>query len=86
MTIRKKLVRNFFIQNFLGLLAALYIYIIRITSSIRFANQSIPERYWKNNEPFILAFWHSQLMMIAFSWKIKTRINILASDHSDGRF
>ena len=86
MTIRKKLVRNFFIQNFLGLLAALYIYITRITSSIRFANQSIPERYWKNNEPFILAFWHSQLMMIAFSWKIKTRINILASNHSDGRF
>jgi lysophospholipid acyltransferase (LPLAT)-like uncharacterized protein len=86
MTIRKKLVRNFFIQNFLGLLAALYIYITRITSNIRFVNQSIPERYWKNNEPFILAFWHSQLMMIAFSWKIKTRINILASDHSDGRF
>ena len=71
MTIRKKLVRNFFIQNFLGLLATLYIYITRITSSIKFANQSIPERYWKNNEPFILAFWHSQLMMIAFSGMMK---------------
>ena len=24
--------------------------------------------YWKNNEPFILAFWHSQLLMITYSW------------------
>ncbi|MDC0057315.1 lysophospholipid acyltransferase family protein [Alphaproteobacteria bacterium] len=86
MTIKKRLVKNFFIQNFLGLLAALYIYINKITSSIKYANQSIPEHYWKHNEPFILAFWHSQLMMIAFSWKAKTKINILASGHSDGRF
>ena len=86
MTIKKRLVKNFFIQNFLGLIAALYIYVTKITSNIKYANQSIPERYWKNDQPFILAFWHSQLMMIAFSWKIKTKINILASDHSDGRF
>jgi hypothetical protein len=86
MTIRKKLVKNFFIQNFLGLIAALYIYITKITSNIKYENQLIPEGYWKNNQPFILAFWHSQLMMIAFSWKITTKINILASAHSDGRF
>jgi len=86
MTIKKRLVKNFFIQNFLGLLAALYIYINKITSSIKYANQSIPEHYWKQNEPFILAFWHSQLMMIAFSWKAEKKINILASGHSDGRF
>ena len=39
-----------------------------------------------SNKPFILAFWHNQLMMISFCWKSKKKINILASSHSDGRF
>ena len=86
MTIRKKLVRNFFIQNFLGLIAALYIYITKITSSIKYENQLIPEGYWKNNQPFILAFWHNQLMTISYGWKTNKKISILASSHSDGRF
>ena len=37
-------------------------------------------------KPFILAFWHSQLMMIGYVWKSKTVLNMLASSHSDGRF
>ena len=86
MNIKKRLVKNFFIQNLLGLITSVYIYTVRITSKINYENMSIPERLWKSNEPFILAFWHSQLMMIGFSWKIKKKINILASSHSDGRF
>ena len=59
---------------------------MRITSSIHIENKSIPDTFWKQNKPFILAFWHSQLMMISFCWKSKKKINILASAHSDGRF
>ena len=65
---------------------AIYIYIVGITSKIKTVNTSIPRSFWKSNEPFILVFWHSQLMMISYTWKSQKKINILASKHSDGRF
>jgi Uncharacterized protein conserved in bacteria len=86
MKIKKILLKNLVVQNFLGLLVSVYIYFVKITSSIKFENEKIPEEYWKQNKPFILAFWHSQLMMISFAWKSNKKINIIASGHSDGRF
>ena len=86
MHIKKKLLKNFFVQNILGFFTFLYIRAVNFTSSIQFENESIPKQFWNNDKPFILAFWHSQLMMIKFSWKINKKINILASGHSDGRF
>ena len=86
MSIKKRIIKNFFIQNILALSAFIYIYITKITSRIKYENIHIPEYYWKNNKPFILAFWHSQLMTISYTWKIKKTMNILASSHSDGRF
>ena len=86
MNIKKKLAKNFLIQKILAFIAVMYICIVSLTSNIKYINNSIPEKYWKNDQPFILAFWHSQLMMISFSWKNKKKLNILASGHSDGRF
>ena len=86
MAIKKKLVKNFIVQNILGLLGFIYICIVRITSQINHKNKSIPEYFWKNKKPFILAFWHNQLLMISFSWKKNKKLNILASGHSDGQF
>tara|TARA_Y100000996_G_scaffold405773_1_gene381336 strand:+ start:219 stop:890 length:672 start_codon:yes stop_codon:yes gene_type:complete len=86
MRLKKKLLKNIIVQNILGILTAVYILIVRVTSRINIVNQSSPDYFWKNNKPFILAFWHSQLMMISFCWKSKYGINILASGHSDGRF
>ena len=86
MRIKKKLLKNFFVQNILGFFTFLYIRAVNLTSSIQFENESIPKQFWNNDKPFILAFWHSQLMMIGFAWKKKQNVNILASSHSDGRF
>ena len=86
MTIKKKLVKNFIVQNILGILGFIYIFFVRITSQIYHKNISIPEHFWKYKKPFILAFWHSQLLMITFSWKKNAKLNILASGHSDGQF
>ncbi len=86
MKIKKKIIKNFFVQHFLAFIAFLYIILVRGTSLIIEKNSHVPEYYWNNNKPFILAFWHSQLMMISFCWKSNTKINILASGHSDGRF
>ena len=86
MTIKKKIIKNFFVQHFLAFLSALYIKLVRSTSIILEKNIESPEFYWKNNKPFILAFWHNQLMMISYCWKSNSKINVLASGHSDGRF
>ena len=86
MHIKKKLLKNFFVQNILGFFTFLYIRAVNLTSSIQFENESIPKQFWNNDKPFILAFWHSQLMMIGFAWKKKQNVNVLASSHSDGRF
>lgn len=86
MKIKKKILKNVITQNILAFIVTLYIYFVKLTSSIKYENSSIPREYWNNNKPFILAFWHSQLMMMSFSWFAKKRINILASSHSDGRF
>ena len=86
MKIKKKITKNFFVQHFLALITVFYIKLVRVTSVIIDKNIESPNSYWDNNKPFILAFWHSQLMMISFCWKSKYGINILASGHSDGRF
>ena len=76
MTIKKKIIKNFFVQHFLAFLSALYIKLVRATSVILEKNIESPEFYWKNNKPFILAFWHGQLMMLSAAWKIKKDLNI----------
>ena len=86
MKIKKKIVKNFFTQQFLALVSAIYIKLVALTSSIIIKNIESPQFYWRNNKPFILAFWHSQLMMISYCWNSESKINILASGHSDGRF
>mgnify|MGYP003947797901 CR=1 FL=1 len=86
MKIRKKLLKNIFIKNILAFIVVLYIFFVNLTSRINYINISIPQSFWKNNKPFILAFWHNQLMMIAYAWKSSEKINIVASSHSDGRF
>ena len=86
MQIKKKLLKNFIIQNILAFFVSIYIYIVKLTSSIQYENQWIPEKFWKNNQSFILAFWHSQLLTISYCLKSKKKINILASAHDDGRF
>ena len=69
MHIKKKLLKNFFVQYILGFFTFLYIRTVNFTSSIQIENESIPKQFWNDDKPFILAFWHSQLMMIGFSWK-----------------
>ena len=86
MKIKKKIIKNFLVQHFLALICVLYIKFVKITSVVIEKNIESPNSYWNSNQPFILAFWHSQLMMISYCWKSDNHINILASGHSDGRF
>ena len=86
MSIRKKLLKHFIVQKLLAFIAFIYIVFVKITSNIKYENIDSPKKYWQNKKPFILAFWHGQLMTFSYTWKINKKLNILASSHSDGRF
>ena len=86
MQFKKKILKNIITQNILGFICYLYIAFVKISCKIHYDNENFPKHYWIHKKPFILAFWHSHLMMIGYSWKINKKINILASGHSDGRF
>ena len=81
----KKIIKLFY-TTITCFFSVIYIKLVAGTSSIIIKNIETPQFFWKNNKPFILAFWHSQLMMISYCWNSETKIYILASGHSDGRF
>ena len=86
MSFKKKIFKFSFSQKILAFIGYLYILFVGYTSKIQIKNSELPEKLWKENKPFILAFWHGQLMMIGHVWKSKAVLNMLASSHSDGRF
>ena len=86
MNFKKKIFKFTISQKILAFIGYLYILLVGYTSNIQIKNSDLPEKMWIKKQPFILAFWHSQLMMIGYVWKSKTILNMLASSHSDGRF
>ena len=86
MSFKKKIFKFSLTQKFLAYLGYLYILLVGITSKINIKNEEYSIKMLKEKKPFILAFWHSQLMMIGYVWKSNNVLNMLASSHSDGRF
>jgi len=86
MSFKKKIFKFSISQKILAFIGYLYISFVCYTSKIQIINSELPEKLWRENKPFILAFWHGQLMMIGHVWKSKAVLNMLASSHSDGRF
>ena len=86
MSFKKKIFKFSISQKILAFIGYLYILFVCYTSKIQILNSELPEKMWRENKPFILAFWHGQLMMIGYVWKSKAVLNMLASSHSDGRF
>ena len=85
MSFKKKFLNFLYLKKFC-FIGYLYILFVCYTSKIQIINSELPEKLWRENKPFILAFWHGQLMMIGHVWKSKAVLNMLASSHSDGRF
>ena len=86
MSFKKKFFKFTLSQKILAFIGYLYILVVCYTSKIQIQNSRLPKKMWIEKKPFILAFWHSQLMMIGHVWKSKAVLNMLASSHSDGRF
>ena len=82
----KKIFKYSLLQKFLAYVGYIYILFVCITSKIKIKNGQLTKKMLIDKKPFILAFWHSQLMMVGYVWKSKNTLNMLASSHSDGRF
>ena len=82
----KKIFKYSLLQKFLAYVGYIYILFVCITSKIKIKNDQLTKKMLIDKKPFILAFWHSQLMMVGYAWKSKNTLNMLASSHSDGRF
>lgn len=54
------------------------------TSRIEVENQHIPEQFWKADKPFIVAFWHGQMLIIVDCWRCEKPISMLISQNLDG--
>ena len=86
MNFKKRIFKYSVTQKILAYLGYLYILLVGFTSIIKIKNDNFSNKMLLEKKPFIMAFWHSQLMMVGYVWKSKNVLNMLASSHSDGRF
>ena len=54
------------------------------TSRIEVENGHIPEQFWAADKPFIVAFWHGQMLIIIDCWRCAKPISMLISQNIDG--
>jgi lysophospholipid acyltransferase (LPLAT)-like uncharacterized protein len=85
MSVAKRLFRSETGRRFICWLVAVYIRFVWWTSRWRTEGAAIPEIYWREQKPFILAFWHGRLLMAPKAWPRGTSMNMLISGHGDGR-
>jgi hypothetical protein len=81
----KNLSRNGLARGISCLAAAALIRLVWATSRWRVIKAPGLERIWNSDKPFIVCFWHGRLMMMPFAWTRPQSINMLISNHPDGR-
>ena len=80
----KFLAGNFLLKYIISFIGVGYTFLVFYTSTVRLYDRKIIDVLFKKNENFIYAFWHDQLLMCPFSWKNRSNIFILISNHRDG--
>jgi len=80
----KPVIKSEGFRKALNLVAAAYIRFVHFTSRWTVVNRHVPLSFWSEGRPFILAFWHSRLMMMPYCWDKRVPMNMLISQHRDG--
>ena len=81
----KRILNAPFVRVLLTWIAARYIKFVRSTGVWQIYGENIPDKLLEEGQPFIIAFWHGRLIMMAFSWKRSDLVNMLISSHRDGQ-
>ena len=80
----KLILNNYFLKKIFSLIGAAYIYFVYVSSKKKFINKDSFDKLISENESFIYALWHDQLLLSPLTWLSKKKINILISKHKDG--
>ncbi|KAF0110216.1 MAG: hypothetical protein FD149_2696 [Rhodospirillaceae bacterium] len=82
----RRLARSSRVREGLCALAAAYIRLVWTSSRWEVIGGEVPDRLWRANQPFVLAFWHGRLLMMPYCWNRAKTMNMLISQHRDGQF
>ncbi|MBW7850556.1 MAG: lysophospholipid acyltransferase family protein [Rhodospirillales bacterium] len=85
MRLLKRIAKSAWFQGVLCRLAAQYIRLVHATGRWEVIGGDIPARYWDTGRPFIFAFWHGRLLLMAHAWRRGLPIHMLTSQHRDGQ-
>ena len=80
----RNILKSDWARSLLCWLGSLYIRFVHATGSWRVLGDDLPKRYWADDKPFILAFWHGRLLMMPYCWPKGRTIHMLISPHRDG--
>jgi len=81
----KRLLRSPFVMRAAASLIGAYIGFVYATSRWTIEGQSHVEEALKSGRGVILAFWHGRLLMMPKCWRRNVPIEMLISEHRDGR-
>ena len=81
----KRLLSPGVVRNTLTWIAAQYIKFVWVSGRWRIIGEEVPDGLLNDGQPFVVAFWHGRLIMMAFSWKRCDLVNMLISGHRDGQ-
>lgn len=85
MSVIKKITKSEGFRAFLCWVGSLYIRLVYMTGRWQVINGDVPQKYWQEGKPFILAFWHGRILMMPYCWNHDHKIHMLISAHRDGQ-
>ncbi len=83
----KRIIKSNMVRAILCHMAAFYVRVIRFSGRWQQDGTDLPRQMLENGQPFIVAFWHQRLLMMAYTWSIvggDTPFKMLISAHRDG--
>ena len=86
MTLLKSITRNRAVRRVSCALGAAYIRLVHVTGRWDVQGGDIPQRLWDAGTPFLVGFWHGRMLMTPKAWDRRVAIDMLISNHLDGRF
>lgn len=81
----KRILSSDVVRKTISWLAAQYIKSVWVFGRWRIVGDEKPDALLRDGKPFIVAFWHGRLIMMAFSWRRCDLVNMLISGHRDGQ-
>jgi len=83
--VKNRILASGIIRKALTWTAAQYIRLVWLSGRWHIIGDEAPNQLVANGQPFIVAFWHGRMIMMAFSWSRCDLVHMLISGHRDGQ-